>query len=128
MKIRGSAHRPLQNTLPFIIVLLFCIVFGCRKPAPAPVTVTFLTANWSQPDELSRAVREFQEFTGETGIAIQHPSVPETLFSSLDPLPQLNLLQRVLKEGGTSPDVLGIDVVGREDCCGEFAEGLERAA
>ncbi|WP_169747042.1 extracellular solute-binding protein [Edaphobacter aggregans] len=111
MNIRGSAHRPLQNTLTFIIVLLFCIISGCRKPAPAPVTVTFLDQEWSQPDELSRAERESREFTRETGIAIQHPPVPETLFSALPQQAQLDLLRRLLQEGGPSPDVLGIDVI-----------------
>jgi trehalose/maltose transport system substrate-binding protein len=111
MNIRGSRHRPLQNTLPVIIVLLFCTISGCRKPAPAPVTVTFLDAEWLYPDELPRAEREFREFTRETGIAIEHPPIPETLFSSLDPMPQLNLLRRVLQEGGPGPDVLNIDVI-----------------
>src|SRR5262245_3866879 len=111
MSIRGSAHRSLLNTLSFIIVLLLCIVSGCRKPAPAPATVTFLGAWWLQPDELPRAQREFREFTSETGIAIEQSPVPETLFSSLDPPAQLDLLHRVLQEGGPSPDVLGIDVI-----------------
>src|SRR5215467_5744744 len=110
MNIRGLAHRPLQN-MPFIIVLLFCIVSGCRKPAPAPLTVTFLGAWCLQPDEVPRAEREFREFTRETGIAIQHSPVPEALFSSLDPPAQLDLLRKVLQEGGPSPDVLGIDVI-----------------
>jgi len=110
MTICGSAHR-LQNTLPFIIVLLFCIVSGCHKPAPAPVTVTFLNAWWLHPDELPRAEREFREFSKETGVTIQHPPVPETLFSSLQPLTQLDLLRRVLQEDYPSPDVLGIDVI-----------------
>jgi trehalose/maltose transport system substrate-binding protein len=73
--------------------------------------VTFLDAGWLQPDELPKAEREFREFTRETGIAIQHSPVPETLFSSLDPLPQLDLLRKVLQEGGPSPDVLNIDVI-----------------
>src|SRR5262245_14971807 len=47
----------------------------------------------------------------ETGIAIQHSPVPETLFSSLDPPAQVDLLRRVLEEGGPGPDVLGIDVI-----------------
>jgi trehalose/maltose transport system substrate-binding protein len=111
MDIRGSAHRLLQDRLAFIVVLFFCIVSGCHKTAPAPATVTFLHAWWLQPDELPRAERESREFTKETGIAIQHPPVPETLFSSLDPVPQLDLLRRVLQEGGPSPDVLGIDVI-----------------
>src|SRR5215469_920508 len=106
-----SPHRPLQKTLPFIIVLLLCTVSGCRKTATAPVTVTFLGAWWLQPDELPGAEREFREFTGETGIAIQRSPVPETLFSSLDPPAQLDLLRRVLREGGPTPDVLGIDVI-----------------
>jgi len=111
MNIRGSAHRPLQNKLPFIIGLLFCIVSGCRKPAPAPATVTFLDQEWSQPDELSRAESESRQFTSETGIAIRNPPVPETLFSALPPEAQLDLLRRLLQEGGPSPDVLGIDVI-----------------
>ena len=109
--IRVSAHRPSQNTLPFIIVLLSCILSACRKPAPASPTVSFLHAWWLQGDELPRAEREFREFTRETGIAIQQPPVPETLFSSLDPVPQLDLLRRVLQQGGRSPDILGIDVI-----------------
>ena len=111
MNIRGSAHHPLQNILPSIIVSFICIVSGCHKPVPKPVTVTFLDAGWLQQDELPRAEREFREFSRETGIAIQHSPVPETLFSSLDPLPQLDLLRRVLQEGGARPDVLNIDVI-----------------
>jgi trehalose/maltose transport system substrate-binding protein len=104
----------MQNTLLFVIVLFFCIVSGCRKAARAPATVTFLDAGWLQPDELPRAEREFREFTSETGIAIERAPVPETLFSSLDPMSQLDLLRRVLQQGGPSPDVLGIDVIWPE--------------
>src|SRR5499426_3967481 len=107
--IRAVCSRPLFY-LP-AIVLFFCFVFGCRKPAPAPVSVTFLGAWWLQPDELPTAEHEFREFTSETGIVIQQSPIPETLFSSLDPPAQLDLLHRVLQEGGPSPDVLGIDVI-----------------
>jgi len=111
MNIRESAQRLLLNTLLFIIVLVFFGVSGCRKPGPTPVTLTFLNAWWLRADELPRAEREFREFTRDTGITIQHPPVPETLFSSLEPLAQVELLRRVLEEGGPSPDVLGIDVI-----------------
>jgi len=111
MNIHGSRHRRLKNPLPFIIILFFCFISGCRKPATPPLTVTFLGAWWLQPDELPSAERESREFTRETGIAIQHPPVPETLFSSLDPPAQLELLRKVSREGGPSPDVLGIDVI-----------------
>jgi len=107
MSVRGWVHRPLA----FIVVLLFCIVAGCDKPASTPATVTFLNAWWLHPNELPRAEREFREFSKETGIAIQHPPIPETLFSSLQPLTQLDLLRRVLRDGDPSPDVLGIDVI-----------------
>jgi trehalose/maltose transport system substrate-binding protein len=100
--------------LPVIIALLFCIVSGCRKPAPPPVTVTFLDPEWSQPDALSRGERESREFTSETGITIQPAPVPETLFSSLPSLAQLDLLRRLLQKSGASPDVLGIDVIWPE--------------
>ena len=60
---------------------------------------------------MPREEREFRDFTTQTGIAIQQPPVPEILFSSLQPLAQLDLLRRVLQEGGPSPDVLGIDVI-----------------
>ena len=112
MNIRGSsAYRTLQNALPFVIVLFACTVSSCRKSAPPPVTVTFLNAWWLQPDELPRAERELRDFTRETRITIQHSPIPETLFSSLEPLGQLDLLRRVLREGGPGPDVLGIDVI-----------------
>jgi trehalose/maltose transport system substrate-binding protein len=111
VNIHESRHRRLQNPLPFILILLFCFISGCRKPATAPVTVTFLGAWWLQPDELPSAERESRDFTRETGIVIQHPPVPETLFSSLDPPAQLDLLRRVSREGGPSPDVLGLDVI-----------------
>ncbi len=107
----STEDHPLRKTLSFVIVLLSCIVAGCRKPAPAPVTLTFLGAWWLQPDELPETERAFREFSKETGIAVKHPAVPETLFSSLDPPAQLDLLRRVLQEGGPSPDVLGIDVI-----------------
>jgi trehalose/maltose transport system substrate-binding protein len=67
-----------------------------------------------QPDELPTAEGEFREFTKETGIAIQHPPLPETLFSSLDAPAQLDLLRRLFQGSGPSPDVLGIDVIWPE--------------
>ncbi|MBB6147406.1 trehalose/maltose transport system substrate-binding protein [Silvibacterium bohemicum] len=101
----------MPDKLAIVIVLLLCFVSGCRKSAPAPATVTFLDQEWSQPDELSRAAGESREFTRETGIVIQPPPLPETLFSALPPQAQLDLLRRLLKEGALSPDVLGIDVI-----------------
>lgn len=78
---------------------------GCRSSSSQAVTVTILDPEWSQPDELPRAERESQEFTRETGIPLKHLPVPETS------LGQLDLLRGLLQEAGSSPDVVGIDVI-----------------
>jgi trehalose/maltose transport system substrate-binding protein len=84
--------------------LLFTIS-GCRKTPRQPAAVAILDPEWSQPDELPRAERESQEFTRETGIPLKHLPVPETS------LGQLDLVRGLLQEGGSSPDVVGIDVI-----------------
>jgi trehalose/maltose transport system substrate-binding protein len=105
-------HSFVQRPWMFVcVVLLVCSLFGCRRSVHAPATLTFLGAWWLQPDELPGAQREFREFTKETGVEIERPPVPETLFSSLDPAAQLDLLRKVLHQGGPSPDLLGIDVI-----------------
>src|SRR6266436_5732766 len=78
---------------------------GCRPSPRQPVTVTVLDPEWSQPDELPGAEQASQEFTRETGILIKHLPVPETSLSQLD------LWRKLLREGGGTPDVLGIDVI-----------------
>ncbi|WP_348641420.1 extracellular solute-binding protein [Granulicella aggregans] len=93
------------------IVMLLCSVLGCRRPVAVPPFVTFLGAWWLQPDDQPQAEREFQEFTRKTGIAIQQSPIPNTLFSSLDPPAQLDLLRKVLHKGESAPDILGIDVI-----------------
>ena len=55
MHICRSAHHPSQKALSVVIVLLSCVVAGCRKPAPAPVTLTFLGAWWLQPTYRNRS-------------------------------------------------------------------------
>jgi len=54
---------------------------------------------------MPRAERESQEFTRETGILLDHLPVPETS------LGQLDLMRGLLRGGGPSPDVVGIDVI-----------------
>jgi len=78
---------------------------ACRPSPHQPVTVTVLDPEWSQPDELPGAEQASQEFTRETGILVKHLPVPETSLS------QLGLWRKLLREGGGTPDVLGIDVI-----------------
>lgn len=94
--------------------LALCLILGCRKHAPVHPTISVLEAGWMYPNDLPGTAREFQEFTSKTGFAIGPSPVPETLFSSLDPLPQLNLLRRVLRERDAAPDIVGIDVIWPE--------------
>jgi trehalose/maltose transport system substrate-binding protein len=86
-------------------LLLALTLESCRQSPRQPVTVTVLDPEWSQPDELPGAEQASQEFTRETGILVKHLPVPETSLS------QLGLWRKLLREGGGTPDVLGIDVV-----------------
>jgi trehalose/maltose transport system substrate-binding protein len=88
------------------ILLLALTLESCRQSSPRqPVTVTVLDPEWSQPDELPSAEQASQEFTRETGILVKHLPVPETSLS------QLGLWRKLLREGGGTPDVLGVDVI-----------------
>src|ERR1700724_2376845 len=87
------------------ILFLALTLESCRQSRRQPVTVTVLDPEWSQPDELPGAEQASQEFTRETGILVKHLPVPETSLS------QLGLWRKLLREGGGTPDVLGIDVI-----------------
>jgi trehalose/maltose transport system substrate-binding protein len=88
-----------------ILSSLFFSLGGCQTPSSQPVTVTVLDPEWSQPNEQGPGTyQESEHFTRETGIRVNHPSVPEST------LAQLGLLRRLLQEG-SSPDVLGVDVI-----------------
>jgi trehalose/maltose transport system substrate-binding protein len=91
-----------------VVLFLSSLLLGlnaCRHRPTQPVTVTILDPEWSQPDEMPRAERESEEFTRETGIQIKHLPLPETS------LGQLDLLQGLLQGNGSSPDVVGIDII-----------------
>src|SRR5215467_4965148 len=99
---------PMRGALITAILSLGSLSFavaGCRQSTAPPATVTIVDPEWSQPDEMPRAEREAQKFTEETGITVKHLPVPETS------LGQLDLLRGLLREGGSGPDVVGIDVI-----------------
>jgi trehalose/maltose transport system substrate-binding protein len=103
LRAAKTAAEVCLSSLFFTFLILS--LGGCRRAFSQPVTVTILDPEWSQPDELPRAERESQEFTRETGIPLKHLPVPETS------LGQLDLLRGLLQEGGSSPDVVVIDVI-----------------
>jgi len=88
------------------IFLLAMTLGACRQPAREPVTLNYFRLGWlSQSIELPTAVPLLQQFTRETGIHLKNLPVPE---STLD---QLDLSRKLLQEGNSGPDVLGIDLI-----------------
>lgn len=88
------------------IFLLAMALSACRQSVPEPVTLNYFRLGWlSQSAELSTAAPLLQRFTQQTGIHLKNLPVPE---STLD---QLQLSQKLLQEGSSGPDVLGIDLI-----------------
>jgi trehalose/maltose transport system substrate-binding protein len=72
-----------------------------------PVTITFVDPEWSH-DLAERTLLSddrLKEFTQQTGIVVKHLPTPETA------LDQLDLVRKLLRQGSTSPDVNGVDVI-----------------
>lgn len=87
------------------ILLMFALALSsCHRPAPEPVTLSYLRLGWSQPDELPTAEPLNQQFTRETGILLKPLPVPE---NTLD---QLDLTRKLLRES-SGLDVMGLDII-----------------
>ena len=98
--VSASASRTLAT------LLLATLLVGCRQSVREPVTLSYFRLGWfSQPDELTTATPLIQQFTRETGIHLKNIPVPE---STLD---QLDVSRKLLREGDSGPDVLGIDLI-----------------
>src|SRR5206468_12331172 len=108
-------HTPANGMLGILLVSL--VLGGCHTSKPEPTSLTYLRLGWSQPDDLPGTEPLPQQFTRETGIHVRDLPVPETT------LDQLELSRRLLKQVGSGPDVLNIDVrseerrVGKESRC-----------
>jgi trehalose/maltose transport system substrate-binding protein len=85
-----------------LLVLSMC---ACRQAAREPVTLSYFRLGWSQPDELPAAGSLSQQFVQKTGIQLRSLPVPE---NTLD---QMALSRQLLQQGGSGPDVLGIDLI-----------------
>jgi trehalose/maltose transport system substrate-binding protein len=94
-----SARKALGGAL---LLLSMC---ACRQAAREPVTLSYFRLGWSQPDELPAAEPLSQQFTQKTGIQLKSLPVPE---NTLD---QMALSRQLLQQGGSGPDVLGIDLI-----------------
>jgi len=89
----------------FAIFLIALTLSACRHSAREPVTLSYFRLGWSQPDELPTAEPLSQRFIRETGIQLKSLPVPE---NTLD---QLALSRKLSQQGGSGPDVLGIDLI-----------------
>ena len=87
------------------ILLLSLLLGDCHASKPEPTNLTYLRLGWSQPDDLPGTEPLPLPFTRETGIRVRDLPVPETT------LDQLELSRRLLKQIGSGPDVLNIDVI-----------------
>jgi trehalose/maltose transport system substrate-binding protein len=87
-------------------ILLPSLVLGsCHTSKPEPISLSYLRLGWSQPDDPPGTEPLPLQFTRETGIRVRDLPVPETT------LDQLELSRRLLKQVGSGPDVLNVDVI-----------------
>src|SRR5271156_4320726 len=88
-------------------VLFSLSLHGDHSISKEPVTITFVDPEWSHDltDKTLLADARLKDFTQQTGISVKHLPTPE---SALD---QLDLVRKLLRQGNTSPDVNGVDVI-----------------
>jgi trehalose/maltose transport system substrate-binding protein len=98
-------HTQTKANVPLGLFLLSLILGACHTSKPEPTSLTYLRLGWSQPDDLPGTEPLPLQFTRETGISVRDLPVPETT------LDQLELSRRLLKQAGSGPDVLNIDVI-----------------
>jgi trehalose/maltose transport system substrate-binding protein len=96
------------KTARIVSTLLFSLVLYGEHPIPKEaVTVTFVDPEWSHDLTEHTVVADdrLKDFTQETGIGVKHLPTPETT------LDQLDLVRKLLREGSSTPDVSGVDVI-----------------
>ena len=98
-------HTPAKRIGTLGILLLSLVPSGCHTSKPEPASLSYLRLGWSQPDDLPEMEPLLEQFTRGTGIHVRGLPVPE---NTLD---QLELSRRLLKQVGSGPDVLNIDVI-----------------
>ena len=98
-------HTHTKANVPLGLFVLSLILGACHTSKPEPTSLTYLRLGWSQPDDLPGTEPLPLQFSRETGISVRDLPVPETT------LDQLELSRRLLKQVGSGPDVLNIDVI-----------------
>jgi len=102
----AAVRHASQKVVRVVGIVLLSLVLGdCHTSKGEPPNLSYLRLGWSQPDDLPGTEPLAQQFTRETGIHVRDLPVPETT------LDQLELSRRLLKQVGSGPDVLNIDVI-----------------
>jgi trehalose/maltose transport system substrate-binding protein len=96
------------KTAGIVCTFLFSFVLHGDQPiSKEPVTITFVDPEWSHDltEKTLLTDDRLKDFTQQTGISVKHLPTPETA------LDQLDLVRKLLRQGSTSPDVDGVDVI-----------------
>jgi trehalose/maltose transport system substrate-binding protein len=96
------------KTPGIVCTFLFALILeGAHSISKEAVTITFVDPEWSHDltDKTLLTDDRLKDFTQQTGIGVKHLPTPE---SALD---QLDLVRKLLRQGNTSPDVNGVDVI-----------------
>jgi len=96
------------KTARIVCILLFSLILHGERPlSKESVTVTFVDPEWSHDltDHTVLADDRLKDFTQQTGIGVKHLPTPETT------LDQLDLVRKLFRQGSSTPDVSGVDVI-----------------
>ncbi|HWZ50721.1 MAG TPA: extracellular solute-binding protein [Granulicella sp.] len=105
----SNVSRPRSTmTAGIVCAFLLSLIFLGEHPiSKESVTVTFVDPEWSHDLTEHTVVADdrLKDFTQETGIGVRHLPTPETT------LDQLDLVRKLLRQGSSTPDVSGVDVI-----------------
>lgn len=101
MSSRGLSFRYANAALTILMLAEFG---ACRGHPAQPVTVNYLQDGWVQPTDMPAAQALSREFTQQTGIKLELIRGVST-----EPVDQLSLIRKLLKQDTDRPDVVEID-------------------
>ena len=96
------------KTAGIVCTFLFSLVLHGEHPiSEGSVTLTFVDPEWSHDlqEHTLLADERLKDFTQQSGIGVKHLPTPESA------LAQLDLVWKLLRQGSSSPDVYGVDVI-----------------
>jgi len=99
-----KGRRRQKAGIGLLLATLVVTLASCQAKKQQ-VTLTFLSPEWSQPDERPMAEEVTLRFAKQSGTGVRYLPVPESTSG------QLALSRKLLQQRGSGPDVLAIDVI-----------------